>query len=526
MMGVPMLACTLLVVLPVAAVVWRASGKVVVDTDGATLGAGELVPAVGRTLATTGAIAVIAVALALPTGWLMRGAGSRRGRLGALVLVPMLLPSYLAFAGWTLLRAPRTYLGDRLADAPAWVTDWVKIGIAVGGLALWSWPLAALVLGRAARRVDQGVLDALDLDGPALWRRLLILGRLMRPGIMGALVLVMLVMSGSMVPLDVSGLESYAIVLMRFLQQHPSDLPVWWASWPLVVVAVVSALVMVWLTGADDGAEGDERVREEERGGALVWTLGVWALGVVVPGVLFLLSLREPPHAATAETIRRFLWAFWRDSGSAVASSVSVAARVGALALVISVCVWFAASRGGRGARVAAVCAAMLTITGLVPGVLVGTAVRRGADMAPESIGASSWLVVMGHLARFAFVGALLALWLARRETREERSLRLIDGADTPRGFAHACLARQWGVVVGVGLATAILSVHEIEATVIIWPPGMRNLAQEMLDALHFQRDERMGAAAVNLLALGTGVAYLAGWLMLRHGARAHQELE
>jgi ABC-type spermidine/putrescine transport system permease subunit II len=186
------------------------------------------------------------------------------------------------------------------------------------------------------------------------------------------------------------------------------------------------------------------------------------------------------------------------------------------LGLAIAVCVWFVASRGGWAARLAAVCAATLTITGLVPGVLVGTAMRRGADMLIPSMGASSWLVVMGHLARFAFVGALLALWLARRETREERGLRLIDGADTPRGFAHACLARQWGVVVGAGLATAILSIHEIEATVIIWPPGMRNLAQEMLDALHFQRDERMGAAAVNLLVLGTGVAYLAGWLMLR----------
>jgi ABC-type spermidine/putrescine transport system permease subunit II len=71
---------------------------------------------------------------------------------------------------------------------------------------------------------------------------------------------------------------------------------------------------------------------------------------------------------------------------------------------------------------------------------------------------------------------------------------------------------------VGAALTTAILSFHEIESTVIVWPPGRPNLAQEMLDALHFQRDERLGAAAVSLMGAGIVMAYVAAWLMLRAG--------
>ncbi len=526
LMSVPVVAVVVLVGLPLAVVVWRATGRVPVDDDQSTLSILTLMKAVGRTLVTTLIIALMATALALPVGWLLRGAGRGMRRLGAFVLVPMLLPSYLAFAGWTLLRAPMTTLGDAIAEAPALVRIWAAPVIGVWGLTTWVWPLAALILGAAARRVDQSVLDALDLDGASRWRRALGVGRMMLPGIIASMVLVMVVMSGSMIPLDVSSVETYGVVLMRWVQQHPSDVPVWRASWPLVLIAMAATLLILRGARPGDGSDEGSLQGRSSRGRPwlLLWAIGVWSLAVVVPGVLFLLSLREPPHAATLNTIRRFMWAFWRDSGSAVVSSTSVAARVGLVALVISGASWFTASRGRGGRRLIGICSAMFMVMGLMPGVLVGTATRRGVDMALPMIGNSSWIVVLAHLIRFAFVGSLLGLWLAGRESREELNLRMIDGGDSPRGFVHACVARHWGIVLGGALATTILSFHEIEATVITWPPGMRNLAQEMLDALHFQRDERLGAAAVNLMGIGAALAYLAGWLMLGRGSMAHRD--
>jgi ABC-type Fe3+ transport system permease subunit len=259
----------------------------------------------------------------------------------------------MAYCAWTLLRAPRTPLGDWLADAPAWVSDWAGPVFGVWGMTLWSWPLAALVIGAAARRIDQSLLDVLELEGASRGRRLLVVARMLCPGLLAAVLLVMMVMMGSMVALDVSRLVTYSVVLLRWTNEHPSDVPVWRASWPLAIVALGATLVLLRLTGAESGSTGLEMPSQgsgRRRWGLLGWTLLVWGLSVAVPGVLFLLSLREPPHAATLATIRQFVWGFWHNTGGAVWSSVGEAARVGAVALVVSGCAWYGASRG-RGSR-------------------------------------------------------------------------------------------------------------------------------------------------------------------------------
>jgi ABC-type spermidine/putrescine transport system permease subunit II len=317
----------------------------------------------------------------------------------------------------------------------------------------------------------------------------------------------------------VANVETYSVLLLRWVNLHPSDVPVWRSAWPLLIVALIATLAVLRATAGEAGTGVGSTTQEDTRRrgprSLWLWVGAAWGLSVVAPGVLYVLNLREPPHAATWETIRRFLGEFWRHSGGAVVSSAGVSVRVWALACAAGIGVWYAASLGRGWRRTAVLCAGALLAAGILPGVLVGTAIRRGGDMVAPSLGNSTWMVVWAHLSRFGFVTALMGLWLARTEAREERGLRLIDGSTTPRGFAHACLARHWPAVVGAGLAAAILSFHEIEATVMVWPPGSRNLAQEMLDALHYAKDERLAAAAVNLMGAGTVLAYLAGWLAM-----------
>ena len=505
----------LLIGLPLAIVVWRSIGGVRVDSDGATLSAAQLGMALGRTFAATGMIALLAVIFGAPVGWTLRRNGSRR--LAALVLVPLLMPNYFAYAGWSLLRAPRSTLGDLLADAPAWVSAWTLPVIGVVGLALWSWPLAAVLVSASARRVDQSLLDALDLEGPSALRRLQVLGMLLLPGLAGAFLLVLLLMAGSMVPLDVSQIETYGVLLMRWLNQHPSDIPVWHASWPLLAAAALATLLLVRIGGRSAALVGGDAapLRRRAGRGVLAWTLVLWGLSVIVPGVLYVLNLRDPPHPATWATIQRWVLWFWREWGEAAGESAGVAARVGVLAAVVGLAVWYAGS-GGRASRwTATIVTAGLLSAGLLPGVLVGTAIRRTADMIAPAIGDTTWVVVWAHATRFAFVAAAVGLWLARAESAAERDLRRIDGADSIRGFLHASLRRHAPVLLGAAFAAAILSFHEIEATVAVWPPGVRNLAQEMLDALHFDRIQRLASAATNLLVVGPFAAFLAGWLIL-----------
>jgi ABC-type Fe3+ transport system permease subunit len=69
----------------------------------------------GFTALMAAVVAVGAVILAWPAAWASRRMGTR----GLLLLVtPMLLPSYLAYSGWGLARAPGTWLDRWLESMP------------------------------------------------------------------------------------------------------------------------------------------------------------------------------------------------------------------------------------------------------------------------------------------------------------------------------------------------------------------------------------------------------------------------
>ena len=88
------------------------------------------------------------------------------------------------------------------------------------------------------------------------------------------------------------------------------------------------------------------------------------------------------------------------------------------------------------------------------------------------------------------------------------------------RGWFALCVRRQAGVIVGVGLAAMALSLHEIESTVVLQPPGPTTLAQYVLNQLHYNRNDELCAACVNVMGVGVLLALAAGWLIGRAGSR------
>ena len=89
-------------------------------------------------------IGMLATGLGLPAAWVMR---RERAWWTALLVVPLLMPSYLAYAGWGLMRGPGSWLGDWLAHgSPARSLVFDKV-LAVGGLAMWAWPMGAFIVG-------------------------------------------------------------------------------------------------------------------------------------------------------------------------------------------------------------------------------------------------------------------------------------------------------------------------------------------------------------------------------------------
>ena len=487
---------------PAAAIAWRVGGAL---ARGEVRG-GMWVPS-GALLASTGVwalgIGVVATVLGWPAAWWI---GRRGWGVAPLALTPLLLPNYLAYAGYGLLRAPGTAVGDWIewaaTNGAAWMPIFAGRVVAVAGLGLWASPLAAVALGAAFRGVDGGVLDALRMEGMGRARRGAFVAWMCRGGVMGAVGVVALVMLGSAVPLQLAQAPAYAIVVWLELTLAPGSAGVWVSAWPLLAVAVLAGWWLARRAAAcERGAEG-----EDERSARLagVGAAGVWALAVVLPLGLFVMSVHD------WRSVARF-WSLWEE---AISASAWVAAAVGAASAGLVVATWIAAS--GRHGWTAAWCLRAWLAAALTPGVLVGTAVA-GAWEASATTRAwmeTPWVLVAAHLARFGGVAVLAGVLLARIERPEARRLRALDGAVGVRGWWWACAPVHGGVIAGVGVAAAALSLHEIEASVILQPPGQESLARTLLGFLHFSRMEDLSAAAINLVGVGLVGAVVAAWAL------------
>jgi hypothetical protein len=114
-------------------------------------------------------------------------------------------------------------------------------------------------------------------------------------------------------------------------------------------------------------------------------------------------------------------------------------------------------------------------------------------------------VVVLCHLARFGFLACLTGAALARAEG-SLRDMRSLDAGDSLMGWLVAAAPPQVGAVAGMALAMGLLSLHEIETTIMVQPPSASGggLAWKLLQALHFNREDDLIPAMV--LLIGTGL--------------------
>jgi ABC-type Fe3+ transport system permease subunit len=492
------------------------AGSIIVDAGSAggttTMAAAWSWAGVARSLGYGLVIGVLATAIGWPAAWVMgRARGSGRALAWALAGVPLLMPMYLAYAGWGLIRGPGTWAADLLARGPAWWSEAAGRGLAVLGLSLWAWPLAAGVLAMGVVRTSGALIDALALEPAGIVRRQLVLASMLRGWIVLAVLVVAGVMLGSAVPLHLAQVPTAAIQLWTFLSLAGSARETWLAGGPLLLAAgVMGAGAGAWL--ARDGRRDEAGLADEgaRRTGAIAGMGLALAASVLGPLAMFAVNLRDWSSVP----------AFWRANWAGARESLITGAWVGLMGMLACVLVMLARTCGrGRWVGGAAVaCAAGLVALGLAPGVLVGRAVL-GLETLARTLGLEwdgrGWLV-LAHAGRFAMVGALVGLMLARGEGEDERGARLLSAGRGVRGAAVLRLRPAIGAVAGVGLACAALSVHEIEATVQLGRPGVMNLAQTLLSALHFARDEQLCAACLSLMSAGVLVAGVSGWLIGR----------
>lgn len=485
--------------------------------SGAPVGVPRTLPLLLNSVLVASGVGVCAAGIGLVVAWRARGAGAF-GRV--MIMLPLVLPAYLSYAGWSVLRAPGSWFGDWIGGLPGArageVGHAANIAFAVLGMTLWLWPLATIVIGANIRRLDADLFPLMRSERQGVPGRIALIVRLLRPSILLSILLIGLLVMGTAIPLHVANVPTLAISVWLTLDRSPPD-QAWRAmvaAWPLWAIAIgagwwLGGRATGWATGGRASRATDESIRAGSRHGGqgLICLGAVVGLAVVVPTSLLVFSMRD------SDSLTRF----WRLSGDGVVHGLGVAAGTAAAVLGISIASGVVLGAKGRIARVGSAFVRAMLILGLAPGVLVGTGLVAGWNRLDPSGTMTSgwWIEVMAHVARFGWIGAIAGCAMVRLEHPNLRDLRRADGADTLRGFVRTGLALNLPLLAAAGLAAGMLSFTEIEVAVVVQPPGPGNLSRQILNYLHFARMEEMSAAAAWIVGPGILLTGVIGWLLM-----------
>jgi DNA-binding beta-propeller fold protein YncE len=119
-------------------------------------------------------------------------------------------------------------------------------------------------------------------------------------------------------------------------------------------------------------------------------------------------------------------------------------------------------------------------------------------------------IIVLGHVARFGFVAALLGRWASRRISGAWGDQRRMDGVQTLSRFIVGSGPRLWGAVVATGAIVGVLALSEIVVTAQVAPPARSQpLGISVLNAMHYQRPYTVMVASLALVATALFAALL-----------------
>lgn len=469
----------------------------------------RVLPLFFKSLLWSGSIGMFAAALAWPCSFSLAFGPARRW---VWTVLPLALPGYLAFAGWGLLRAPGTPLGNAIETASQNVGPWIAVlvnrALAIAGLALWVSPLAAAVQAAVLRGIDPSVLESLRLETGGV-RGFVARLRAGRNAFLASIGVTSALMLGSAVPLHLAEIRTSAIQVWLALDTTgPKEhWRVWAAAWPLPVTALVAGW---WIGGAATGEDGPRgEPGPQNIAGARLWAVVLLVLAVIAPMLLFAWGLRD--HSVFLR--------FPKLAAEAFATSGPAAAVVCAVGFAISVLAAWGLSTPGKLNATTRLVVRLFIFTGLLPGVMVGSAVSRswavvGSDGVGRTVSDSFLIIAFAHLARFAFLPVLVAAAAVRAEPASQRATRAIDGAAGFGAWCRSALPTHLPWLLLASVVAGLMSLQEIESAVLVQPPG-ETLARMILGFLHYSRTDELCASGLWL-----GGASLAIGALIRFGGR------
>ena len=401
--------------------------------------------------------AVVTLIVSIPGAYVVGHAGrlSRRPVLATACWLPRCcLPPMVYVFGWQRL-------------LPGWVPDVVQC---VGEWALWAYPIPAMVIGAGWSRSGRAAYDAALLDAkpsrafvrgvlPILWPHALVAG----------LVLLAIFMGDYGVP-HACGLMVYATELLGAASESGCAIDTLWPSLPgtAVIFAAAVGSYFAWRRfGVSVAADHRAAVAGGVSGVMVLLVIAGVAVAVVLPVGSLVAGLRS------ANEMSRAVGTY----GGALLGSAGLV-LLGGLAVVLMGVGVTTLPRMRRAALVWAL------VFGALPGALVGEAVLCAYRVVPVVY--DHWsLVLVGYVARFGWVGLVVA-WLAERSAPVDLVDQVrVDGGDEAAATLHVRVAASWPVLLFAVALVGALSLAEIAATSLLQVPGLGLVAHILLEKFH-----------------------------------------
>lgn len=460
----------------------------------------------GRSIAIAALAALLAMGVGLPAGWaLARARLPGRGGWWMAACVPLLLPPYGVVVA-------ALFLHERLgagAVTPAWAGVALGLPIAIATaaivLAAGAWPVVAILVALAARSVPRELEDAARLERAdagaawfAAWPHL-------RPSWLAGGMFVFLTAFANYSVGDSLGLPTFAReILMRFRGDFSQATAARLGSLALLVALPLVAIQRGWLLRAALAPVAREPLPPA---GGSRW---IGAGTATLAGALAI-STALPVAVLAIHASERAGWQLALAAGmEPLFQSAGLAAGASLLSLLLAIAL-------GRSATPSAsahhrwMADLVATLPYALPASLLAIGMVGATDRFLVRVLPAVWLD-RSPLA-LAWVGALLGLpyayWLiAPAWCRIDRDLdddARLHGAGRWSRWRHVLSPALAGPIGVAGAVVFALVAREMEATVILRPPGWYPLSFAVWDALHFGSREQAAATCLTMVA-GTGL--------------------
>lgn len=467
------------------------------------------------TFAWCGGIGLGATLLGIPGAWLLR----KRPWSLPIILIPLVLPSYFVYGAANLLRAPGTWLGDWSAAIGEGGQVWVPVVLgrvlAAISLMLWLWPLASIALAPSVSRIGQSEIDSARIDGAPAYSvaSLFMFANRTRGGLLCAWCLCSIVLIGSPIPLHVAQVPTLCMHIWAVLVQNPGDATAWLSAWPLCLCAVGGGVLVSRAMHANQANTYDASAITSSGGSGATGSVVIVLLlcSVVLPYTLFFRYLHSPREVNNFVSLN--------SSELIISALTSLCVAIGAAGLGCLAWLFrstqFSRSNHGGGALAILIVTIWASLL-LAPGVLIGAAVSQVLQSSRIFSYVEIGAVSIAHLLRYGALAVCTGWFLASSEDADVRASRTLDTGGGLRGFITLCFAPRWPILAAASFAIAMLSLHDIDTTILLQPAGLTTLPQLLLSYLHFFRTEELSAAMIVLISACSAPAVALSWIASR----------